>query len=149
MEFEADWEARFGAEDLIDAQNVDDLEHARLVELARSDIMAVATAAQKSPSVTVNDLAQLIEERVLVPAGAFANPNFGRLPLEVQFPVVQSAFPEERLVAARNADIHRAVIETLASDESPVVREAAKQLLSKLATVEGEFHDQVKAVDAA
>ncbi|WP_159607404.1 hypothetical protein [Agromyces humi] len=118
MEFEADWEARFAVEDLLNGQAIEDVDHERLLELARTDVLLVAAAAQQSPNITVNDLAHLIEERLLVPAGAFANPNFGRLPFAVQARLIEAAFPEERLIAAANQHLHPAVLAILDDDTS-------------------------------
>ncbi|KQO98845.1 hypothetical protein [Leifsonia sp. Leaf264] len=128
-EFTADWEAGFRRYDDARAQEAAWADRRAALSMAADENLLIAEAAQSNRSLNAGDLLHLHESRLLVPAGAFANPSFGKLPFTVQLDLVDEAFPEEQLVAARNRCLHPEILDFLSDADDAVVAAAAKRTL--------------------
>lgn len=130
----ADWEAQYKTLEDQQALRVANIVRSRhiLRVLSTSDNMDVAAAAQSNVNLSTNELARLHRELLLVPAGAFANPNFGSLPFDMQLDSVTEAFPDEKTVAARNPYLHPEILDILTGDEDADVAEAARETVAYL-----------------
>jgi hypothetical protein len=130
----SEWEARFA--ELDSAVQVSPQSHQHALALAHDENIDVAAAAQAHEMITAGDLVTLIRDRQIVTAGALANPNLGKLPFIRQAALLADAFPEERLIAARNTALHSELLDILADDSDDFVKAAAEYTIDLNASVE-------------
>jgi len=125
----SEWEALYdqlaGA-----ARHAAPISAALLRHLTRDDSLTIAAAAQADPRTTAGELQTLIDDRLHVNVGVLLNSNFGQLPLDTQLAILDEAFPEERVIAARNASLPAFLLDQLAEDEDDDVRYAAADTLA-------------------
>lgn len=126
------WEAEYASWSE-PAAHAAELSRVELLRRAMGEDLSEAAAAQASALITANDLSTLLSRRLVVDAGFLANPNVGGLDFTVQMDLALNAFPEHRLIAARNRSFHLEVLDALAADDDDAeVRQAARETVESL-----------------
>jgi hypothetical protein len=127
-EWEATYDQLTGA-----ARHASPISAALLRHLTRDESLPIAAAAQADARTTAGELQTLIDDRLHVNIGLLLNPNFDQLPIDTQLAILDEAFPEERLLAARNASLPAYLLDHLAEDDDDNVRFAAADTLAAAA----------------